>query len=209
MRLKTVLTSFFIVAISMAQPLWAGEARDVLDHFHAELETLQAHFEQKLINDKGEIQQQVEGEVYIQRPGLFRWDYSAPYEQMIMADRRKLMIFDADLEQLTIKEMDEALGQSPAVILSRDTDLDENFYIFELSPKDGLLRVELAPRNKEGSFNRMTLGFRGNVLARMVLEDSFGQLTIITLDHVEMNKKLPAGTFEFEPPEGTDVVGDL
>ena len=117
---------------------WAGEARDQLNAFHQQMQTLQAHFEQQLVSDKGEIRQQVSGTVYIQRPGQFRWDYDPPYEQMIMADRHRLIIYDVDLEQVTVKKMDDALGQTPAVILSGDGDLEESFFIVELEPKQGL-----------------------------------------------------------------------
>lgn len=198
-----------VSASSLLQPLWAGEARDQLDAFHLNMQTLQADFEQQLLSEKGELQQQVSGRVYLQRPGMFRWDYSAPYEQMIMADRRKLTIYDVDLEQVTIKAMDDALGQTPAVILSGDGELGESFHIFELAPKGAMQRVELTPRNNEGSFVRMELGFLDGELSVMTLQDTFGQNTIITLENVQRNKSLPKGIFEFEVPAGVDVVGDL
>ncbi len=188
---------------------WAGEARDQLNAFHQQMQTLQAHFEQQLVSDKGEIRQQVSGTVYIQRPGQFRWDYDPPYEQMIMADRHRLIIYDVDLEQVTVKKMDDALGQTPAVILSGDGDLEESFFIVELEPKQGLQWVELKPRSKEGNFISMQLGFVDGELSVMALEDGFGQLTIITLSQVVRNRPLPADVFEFAAPEGVDVVGDL
>ncbi len=206
--MKKIFIALFVGA-TLLQLAWAGEARDQLNAFHQQMQTLQAHFEQQLVSEKGEIRQQVSGTVYIQRPGRFRWDYDPPYEQMIMADRQRLIIYDVDLEQVMVKKMDEALGQTPAVILSGDGDLEESFFIVELEPKQGLQWVELTPRNKEGSFISMQLGFLDGELSVMALEDSFGQLTTITLSQVQRNKPLPAAIFEFEAPDGVDVVGDL
>ena len=207
MKLKQL---FLLLALTpLALPVWAGTALDQLNDFHNHMQTLQADFEQQLINDKGQTQQQVSGKVYIQRPGQFRWDYRAPYEQLIMGDPHRLIIYDVDLEQVTVKAIDEALGQTPAVILSGNSDLAENFYITELEPSEGLQRIELSPRSNEGSFVRMELGFRDAELHRVELLDGFGQLTVITLQQVQRNQPLPADIFSFEPPEGVDVVGDL
>ncbi len=206
MKLKVIIVCW-LCSISFSAS--AGEAREQLDAFHKTMQTFEADFAQKLVSDKGEVRQQVSGKVYLQRPGLFRWDYSVPYEQMIMADRRKLTIYDADLEQVTIRAIDESISQTPAVILTSDSDLDENFYIFELDPKDGMQRVELAPRGEGSSFVRVKLGFRNSDLVFMDLEDSFGQNTIIHLTHIKRNQALPKDVFEFEIPEGVDVVGDL
>jgi len=203
------LIALFVAAIGLVQPLWAGEAREQLDNFYQNMHTLQADFDQKLISMKGEVQQQVSGKVYLQRPGMFRWDYSAPYEQMIMADRQKLTIYDVDLEQVTIRTIDQTLGQTPALVLSGEGDLDESFNIIELDPKDNRLWVALTPRNKEANFVRMELGFHNGELSQMALEDTFGQNTIITLDNIQRNKALPHGIFEFKAPAGVDVVGDL
>jgi len=209
MRLKMKLIALFVAATGLIQPLWAGEARDQLDNFYKNMHTLQADFDQKLISVKGEVQQQVSGKVYLQRPGLFRWDYSAPYEQMIMADSQKLTIYDVDLEQVTIRTIDQTLGQTPAVVLSGEGDLDESFNIIELEPKDNRLWVALTPRNKEANFVRMKLGFHNSELSQMALEDTFGQNTIITLNNIQRNKVLPHGIFEFKAPAGVDVIGDL
>ncbi len=206
--MKKIFIALFVSA-TLFPLAWAGEARDQLNAFHQQMQTLQAHFEQQLVSEKGEIRQQVSGTVYIQRPGQFRWNYAPPYEQMIMADRHQLIIYDVDLEQVMIKKMDEALGQTPAVILSGDGDLEESFFIVELEPKQGLQWVELTPRNKEGSFISMQLGFLNGELSVMALKDSFGQLTTITLSQVQRNKPLPPAIFEFEAPDGVDVVGDL
>lgn len=200
---------FALMLMTLAAPLLAGSAIDQLNSFHQQMQTLQADFSQQLISEKGEVQQQVAGKVYIQRPGKFRWDYHSPYEQLIMGDPQRLIIYDVDLEQVTVKKLDEALGQTPAVILSGNSDLAANFHIIELADKGELKRVELSPRSNEGSFTRMELGFKNGELSRLELLDSFGQLTVITLQQTIRNGPLPDNIFDFTPPEGVDVVGDL
>jgi outer membrane lipoprotein carrier protein len=43
----------------------------------------------------------------------------------------------------------------------------------------------------------------------MVFKDTLGNRTEIAFSGWERNPDLPAGTFTFVPPKGTDVVGDV
>jgi outer membrane lipoprotein carrier protein len=61
------------------------------------------------------------GSFVFSRPGKFIWTYQKPYEQVIQADGEKLFIYDKDLNQVTTKKLGNALGSSPAAILSAAT----------------------------------------------------------------------------------------
>lgn len=186
-------------------PAWAGEGRQALDAYLADFKTLQAHFQQKLTNEKGRIVDTSEGVVYLERPGKFRWDYRSPYEQSIIGDGEKVWIYDKDLEQVTVKPMDKVLGSTPALILGSDTRIDERFTVTEQGEKDGAQWLSLQPKEGGGEYSGIRLGFEQGALRYMELADNFGQVTNLRFSDERRNEPVDAGVFKFSPPEGVDV----
>jgi chaperone LolA len=145
----------------------------------------------------------------MQRPGKFRWDYLSPYEQVIVADGKKLWVYDKDLEQVTVNQLDAAIGNTPALLLSGDESLELSFRIVELDKKTaGLDWVELFPKEAQSSFTSMRLAFSAHHLEYMELIDSFGQTTQIKFSNTKNNPDINANLFNFTPPKGVDVIGE-
>jgi outer membrane lipoprotein carrier protein len=204
-RLGWLLILFFGVSLG-AQ---AGEATDRLKAFFDEQGAMRAHFVQTVQGAAFDQPEESSGVLMMQRPGRFRWDYEKPYKQEIVADGKRLWIYDVDLDQVVVKPMSEALGDTPAMLLSGEGNLEERFQIHELAPTEGgLLWVELIPKQKESGFESLRLAFKGADLARMELTDSFGQVTRLRFSQLERHVHLPPDTFRFVPPKGVDVVGD-
>jgi outer membrane lipoprotein carrier protein len=136
------------------------------------------------------------------RPGKFTWHYAKPYEQLLQADGQTLYIYDKDLNQVTERKLDNALGSSPAAILFGSNDLDKNFTLKEGAAKDGIEWLELTPKAKDTQFER----FKGGNLEGMELRDTFGNVTLLTFSGIQKNPALPAGQFRFDVPKGADVL---
>lgn len=186
----------------------AGEGMDRLQAFFNEKGAMRAQFVQTVQGAAFAQPEQSSGILTMQRPGKFRWDYQKPYQQQIVADGKNLWIFDVDLEQVVVKPLDEALGDTPALLLSGDGSVSERFDIKELDGReDDLLWVQLTPRQEDTGFQAVRLGFGKQYLLAMELVDGFGQTTTLTFSEVEMDISLPADTFHFVPPEGVDVIG--
>ncbi|MDH3453190.1 MAG: outer membrane lipoprotein chaperone LolA [Gammaproteobacteria bacterium] len=178
-----------------------------LETFTAQLESLRAQFVQSLFDAQGKAVQESRGTVLLQRPGRFRWEYRLPYEQLIVADGEKLWVYDTELQQVTVKPLDNALGNAPIMLLSERRPLQEDFTIHDLQPRDGLQWVELEPRVKDTDFSRITLGMDEQGMKVMELRDSFGQATEVRFFNLEINVTLAADAFVFEPPPGVDIIG--
>jgi len=187
-----------------AQPI-SATAR--LEQFTAGLDSLRARFVQSLFDAAGQVVQESSGSMVLQRPGRFRWDYEQPYEQHIVADGSRLWIYDTDLQQVTVKALDNALGNAPINLLSQRRPLTEDFELREQPSHDGLQWVELEPRIKDTDFSSITLGIDVEGLKVMELRDSFGQRTEIRFLDIELNVATRPELFAFEPPPGVDVVG--
>lgn len=190
-----------------AYPVAAGEAMERLQAFTEDLETFSAGFVQTLYDENQEPVQRSEGVAWLERPGLFRWEYREPYTQVIVADGERLWIYDADLEQVTVRETGQALATAPIMLLSGEAPLDEQFEMRELGEREGLQWVELRPKVQDTDFERIFLGLDEDTLRVMELRDRFDQATQIRFHHIELDAEIDASRFEFTPPEGVDVVG--
>jgi outer membrane lipoprotein carrier protein len=199
----------FILAITLLTGVsHAGEATDRLNAFFAQQGGMRADFSQTVEGAAFAQAETSRGTLKMLRPGRFRWDYTEPYAQQIVADGERLWIYDVDLQQVIVKPLDEALGDTPALLLSGDGQVSQRFDIKELTGRgDGLLWVQLTPKQKDTGFKRVRLGFDAHFLRSMELVDGFDQLTRLAFSNVETGLKLPADTFAFVPPKGVDVVG--
>ncbi len=199
-------------AILLAALLFSAGAHasavDRLSIFVKATHTLKAHFVQSVYNSKMDQTQNAEGEMMFSRPGKFRWVYDKPYAQILVGDGEKLWVYDEDLEQVTVRKLDQAIGSSPAALLAGDNEIEKAFILSDGGTREGLEWVEASPKGKESNFQSLKLGFSGKLLSVMVLKDYFGQVTIIHFSDMKLNPSIPASTFHFTPPKGADVIGE-
>ena len=201
-RLITVL--ILVLALT---PAHAKEARKRLDSFFTNVVTLDGRFSQVVVDERGEVIQESSGKVKLLRPGRFRWDYEKPFKQLIVSDGQYLWIYDSELAQATVKELGEALGTAPIMLLSEPRSLEEDFIMYDGGPAEGLEWVELQPKVADTDFKRIRFGLDQRGVQRMVLFDQFGQQTIIRFQGVKFNTEIPASAFRFDVPPGVDVIG--
>ena len=186
----------------------ADEPVEQLQAFLTASKSLTANFKQVLINEAGAPYQTSYGVFYLQRPGKFRWDYLKPFQQQIISTSGKVWFYDADLEQVTIKKLDESVGSTPALLLSGQISLDANFTM-ESQGVDGEMQwIKLSPKNKESSFKYILIGLNKGSLGGMELSDNFGQLTRIYFSNVLLNPPIKPTVFEFKAPKGADVFSE-
>lgn len=181
---------------------------DSLHGFLLHSHTMRAQFTQTVVDRNGKQVQNASGVMQFSRPGKFRWVYEKPYAQLIVGDGVKVWMYDADLNQVTVKKLDKALGSTPAALLAGNNEIEHNFDLIDGGRGEGLEWVEASPKTQDGSFEKIRLAFRDGTLAVMELRDHFGQTTTIRFLQLELNPKLAAKSFVFAPPAGADVVGD-
>lgn len=192
--------------------LWAasgaslGAGADTLRAFLQETSAGKAHFAQIVVDKNLKQLQQATGTMQFQRPGRFRWQYDKPYEQVIVGDGERLWIYDKDLNQVTVRKLDRALGSSPAALLAGSNEIDKSYNITSIGKQEGLDWLEATPKSRENAFERIRLGFGGSGLEAMELRDQFGQATVIRFSSMERNPRLAPEVFRFAPPKGADVI---
>ena len=171
--------------------------------------TARGEFEQKIFDHDRKLLQESRGVLAFSRPGKFRWTYVKPYAQLIVGDGSKVWIYDEDLKQVTVKKLDQALGSTPAALLAGNNEAMRAFKLSDEGTRDGFEWVEALPRDKEGNFEKIRMGFGSSGLRVMELVDNFGQTTVLKFNSLERNPRLDPGLFRFSPPKGADVIGDV
>ncbi len=168
--------------------------------------TITANFSQLALDSSGTQLQETKGQMAVKRPGLFYWHTDAPQEQVVVSDGQNVTLWDPDLEQATIKKLDQRLTQTPALLLSGDISKIGQSYDITSKQQGDVMDFELRPKTKDTLFDSLRLSFRGGLINDMQLIDSVGQRTNIMFTGVKANESIPASKFEFVVPKGADVI---
>jgi outer membrane lipoprotein carrier protein len=192
-----------------AQPAESGAAQGMatLEAFLDGVQSLTADFKQELWTADQKLLQTETGSLSLKRPNRFRWTYVDPTELVVAADGTRLWIYDIELAQVTVAPFDDTIGASPAMLLSGDRNVREEFEVVETTTADGLNWVKLAPLAGGSEFGSVLIGFNGTAPRRLELVDGLGQITRIELDNLDVNPELADQLFELEVPAGVDVIG--
>jgi outer membrane lipoprotein carrier protein len=205
---RTLLPAVCGTALLLCTFVAGAASTDRLKAFVEQTRSASADFSQTVLDRGGKKIQESSGSLQFSRPGKFRWTYLAPYEQLIVGDGTQLWIYDKDLNQVTARKLDDALGASPAALLAGDNAIERNFDLKSAGVKDGIDWLEATPKSRETTFEQIRMGFKGADLDTMELKDQFGQLTVIRFTDLKRNPALSPELFKFTPPKGADVVGE-
>lgn len=205
--LATRVLAMLLLALSGSA--WA-DARAQLHAFTQGLKTLDGRFEQRVYDPNEQLTESSSGRIALATPRQFRWEYAAPFPQLIVADGKHVWIFDPDLEQVTVREQSTEEQQSPLAALIDPGELERQFVLADAGNKDDMQWLVLHPRkSEEAQISEAWLAFADNALLRMELRDALGQRTVIEFSAWRRNPSLAGDTFRFAPPEGADVIGEV
>ncbi len=200
--------ALLLVLLSAGAAAADGDGYARVEKLLGNLQSLQAQFKQTLTDSKGQVTDQSSGTLAIRRPNRFRWDYTAPHEQLIVADGSRIWLYDPDLEQVTVRRLTDSLAGTPAMLLSGEGKLADNFTVTQTSQDAQAQWVMMEPKRNDTDFKWVRLGFSGEVLKFMQLADKLGQITTLEFSNVERNPQIDPAKFTFKVPEGADVIGD-
>lgn len=171
------------------------------------MKSLDADFQQRILDAKGSRLQEVSGHLSLARPGKFYWKTENPFPQTVVSDGETLWLYDPDLEQVTVQQVDPAQSRTPAMLLSGDiASIEERFTIKLTREGTQLKEFLLIPTGQESLFEELRLSFVAGELASLLLSDSLGQRTSIELFSAQLNPELPDDRFTFTVPDDIDVI---
>jgi outer membrane lipoprotein carrier protein len=201
------LSFVFAAVLYGTPPAYASPTTDVEKYLNG-LASWSADFEQTIDDGHGNVLRSAAGRLYLQRPGKFRWDYSQPSEQLVLADGKQIWFYDKDLAQANVRDMDTSLASTPASLLSGSASVGTQFNVTALPPSAGLQWFQLIPKHSDTDFQLVRIGFnKSGELASMFLADKLNQITQLTFSNSKRNDKFAPDLFSFVPPPGVDVIG--
>ena len=209
-------SAFFGAACLISSVVFADEGVKQFKQFVSTVNNAEGEFSQQQIKatKQGESQSKVlrksQGRFIFQRPGKFVWETIKPFEQKVIADGQKLLLWDKDLNQLTVRPASKGFSASPAAILFGGAMAEEYFDLIPGGEKGGMFWVELKPKATAGSgdvpYSRIGVGMSNGLPAGLELHDNFGTIVLINLSKIRTNINLSTNTFKFSPPAGADVL---
>lgn len=204
-----MIKRILMAALCLAALEAHAAATDKLKSFISATRSAQANFTQEVQDKNGKRLQSASGTMQFVRPGKFRWEYRKPYAQLIVGDGQKFWMYDADLNQVTVKRLDAALGSSPAALLSGSNEIERGFALSNIEGRDGLEWLQAKPKSNETTFEKILMAFNSkSQLVVMELHDAFGNHTVLRFSELLNNPPMSPQRFKFVPPKGADVLGE-
>jgi outer membrane lipoprotein carrier protein len=200
--MNDLLAAALLTTVSFAA---RADAVDTLKDFVNNVKTGQASFTQTVTSPDGAKKKSSSGSFDFARPNRFRFAYTKPFEQLIVADGQKVWIHDADLNQVSSRKFSQALGATPAAVLAGGS-LEKDFTLAPLPARDGLEWAQATPKAKDSTFQSVRIGFKGRELAAVEITDSFGQRSLLQFTQFTGNVPLSPELFKFTAPKGADVI---
>jgi outer membrane lipoprotein carrier protein len=195
-----------LLVLSFSATAADAAATQDLNRFFSHVQRYSARFEQVVLDEALNPIQESSGNLWIERPGKFRWQYTVPYAQQIIGDGKQVWVYDVDLKQAAVRRMEGALGTTPAMLLAGRDSLDASFVIKDLGRQGELDWVQMKPKKSDGGFEDIRIGFEKGRIRTLEMIDGFGQITRVTLKDAHENQPISADKFQFKPPKGVDVI---
>jgi len=205
-KIKLIFLVFiFLISIQYSN---ADSKKDPLQYFLTDLKSLEAKFVQILINENAEELEKTEGVLYLKPPRSFYWYYQKPYSQKIISNGNRLWIFDEDLEQVTIKSIDDKIEQTPAGIILGNESVKEHFVQTSMGEIEGYNWIELTPKDLDAQYKIIKMGFLEDILGMMIIIDNLEQTTRIDFSDLKKNITLSSDFFNFNVPDNVDIFDE-
>lgn len=205
MTVKTSLAAGALLALAPLSAV-ADEGAERLTRMLEPVKTYVADFDQEILDSGGQQLQEASGRMWLARPGRFRWEVDAPYEQIVVSNGEDVTLYDPDLQQATVQALDERVTHTPALLLSGSTDELTESYEVARSQQGTAETFTLTPRDADTLFESLKMTFYGETLGRLQMTDSTGQRTAIEFDDAQQNVEVSDSHFSLELPEDTDVI---
>lgn len=212
MRLLNSITACVIaLAVTMscqADEGMPGAPGDELNARLSAMSALDADFSQTTIDSSNRTLQENSGHLWVRSPARFRIETHDPFAQTLVSDGTSFWSYDAELEQVIIRDLEADIRQVPILLLSGDTEQLTDEYDVSYYEDETREYFVLAPRASDSLFESLSIEFANEMPSSITIADSLGQRTRIDLSTVAVNQPQVDNPFTFEPPPGVDVIDD-
>ena len=204
MKFKT----WALVALFMSSPGLVMAQKHPLQSYIDGLQSFSANFVQEREEDHFFRVERAKGTFDLVRPGKMRWDYHEPDEQHIVVDGRHLWVYDIELQQVSVRPVSDIQGDIPLAWLLFDEPIEQSYKIIDVGQRDGLTWYNLQPKDAT-FFQSIEIGLKGDEMREVWMYQSTDNVTKVKFNQVRINQPISPRAFNFTPPQGTDLVGEM
>lgn len=179
---------------------------DAFSEFFEDTKTYKADFVQTVLDEDMNVLEQSAGVFVLSRPGQFLWSYGEPVTQSIVADGKRLWIYDPGLDQAIVRWQDRGLGNTPAGLLANSETPTRSYLIEELGEQTGIRWVALFPKASDSPFSQIQLGFESGALRLVQMLDHMNQVTRVRFENIAVNADVDPSAFQIELPPEVDLI---
>ena len=201
-RLVTLIT----VIIFLTRAYGQDSAFDELDQLLQDINTLSADVLQLIVESDGGVLEESDIQMHLKKPEGFYWETISPFPELIVTNGDVLWNYQPDLQQVVIEDWDNTESELAAQLLNGRVDSLEDEYTIELFVDNEFSNFELTPISLDSIYNQITISFASSNIDVIHLDNKNGEQTVWQFRDVEKNHSLADSMFEFEPPEGIDVI---
>jgi chaperone LolA len=188
-----------LAILLQAAPAYA-DAIDVLKKTYAGIQTVEAHFNQKILISTLKRERESKGEFYYKRGKGFLWKYTSPSRKIFLYDGKTLWQEDEEQSFVIKERVDKGKVQGSFLDLVEDVSkLDEYFAIQEVAQdKEGFMFL-LTPK-REGMLKEARMWVDSKYLVRQIeITEITGNTNTLSFSSIKVNRALDDGLFIFSP----------
>ncbi len=178
------------------------------------------------IQNTGNKTKEFTGTFSFSKPNKFIWEYQKPFKQVIQSDGNKLYIYDKDLQQVTVKNADEAISASPIAVFLNDKSWTK-YFTYNISTNSSNVKISpnqldkldkqlitninqwiiLKPRDKDSIYQYLTIGVLNYLPRILIFQDNLGNNGVIQINNLN-SQKFSTEHFKFIMPKNIDVLNN-
>lgn len=199
---------FVAISLHMGSSAYGNPVEDLTAALK-NISDFSADFKQVTSDNRGRKLQIAHGQLWISKPSRFRWHAEPPMEQVLVSNGELLWLYDPDLEQVTIQNIESEISSLPLLILTGDVSrLSQDFLIDHYEDEAGD-HFSFQPKADSGSFKLVSLLVKDDHIKGLDITDALNQKTSIELTNIRSEEKLPDDMFQFQIPDGVDVIREF
>lgn len=177
-----------------------------LQNFVNQLNTFSADFTQTQPEEELFKSNESNGTFLLKRPGQLVWQYTKPEQQVITIDGANVWVYDADLDQVTVRAVSEIQNDLPLSWLLFNEPIEAKYTIIKGSNLRGIQWFNLAPKSNT-FFQSIDVGMKDGVLTEVHMYQTANNVTKVRFHNIKVNPAIPEQRFEFKAPKGVDMIG--
>jgi len=175
-------------------------AKQALQAKLATIDGFSADFIQRVIDSEGQVIANGEGQLTVEKPNKVNWHTTSPDETLIIANGETLWFYDPFIEQVSVYDFDQALANTPILLLSSNNEtLWDGYRVIQVESS-----FVIESLDEQSHVKSLQLKFDNERLDQLLIFDATGQVSEITLA-MRGSSASKATIYDFSIPEGTHI----